>query len=99
LTDVAIDPANKTFYMKGNCIIERETKTLVRGFTNSVIPTDGSVEIIGYSAFTGCDIEEAFIPDCVREIQTGVFGTCTKLRKVTLPKGLTEIGTAFFYGC
>ena len=94
LTDVTIDSKNKTFYMSGNCIINRETKTLVRGFTNSVIPTDGSVEIIEYSAFTGCDIVEAVIPDCVKEVQTGAFGNCTKLRKVTLPKGLTVIDTA-----
>ena len=99
LTDVTIDPENKIFYMKGNCIIERETKTLVRGITNSVIPTDGSVEIIGYNAFTGCDIVEAFIPNCIKEVQSGVFGYCTKLRKVTLPKGLTKIETALFYGC
>ena len=99
LTDVTIDPANKTFYMNGNCIIERETKTLVRGFTNSVIPTDGSVEIIGGAAFTGCDVVEVHIPDCVKTVEYGVFGNCHKLRKVTLPKGLTEIGTAFFYGC
>ena len=51
LTNITVDVQNTVYHSEGNCIIETVSKTLIAGCQNSVIPDDGSVTSIGYSAF------------------------------------------------
>ena len=92
---INIEEGNIKFYTSGNCIIEKETNTLVLGCKNSVIP-DG-VEIIGNSAFQGCsELTAINIPESVTDIEGAAFCGCSGLTSITLPKGIKTIGEVAF---
>ena len=48
---LTVSDGNTHYHSDGNCIIEISSKTLIAGCKTSVIPDDGSVEIIGESVF------------------------------------------------
>ncbi len=95
--EVAAD--NPVFISAGNCLIDKANKTLVLGCATSVIPSDGSVEIIGKSAFQNLtELKEIEIPASVRKIDTSAFFH-TGLLRVTLSEGLQNIGVEAFAYC
>lgn len=107
---------------EGNSIIDTSTNTLVLGCVNSVIPE--TVTRIGQRAFAGRrNITSFSVPEHIKEIEYGVFDSCTALKtlsippntafsydwfyvvagctsltEITIPKGITNLETAF-YGC
>ncbi len=100
LESISVASGNTTFGGSGNCLIETATKTLVLGCNNSVIPADGSVEVIGESSFVNCDlITEITIPDSVKIVCEDVFNGCLALREVKIGNGVTYIGKYAFSGC
>ena len=54
LERLIVDINNPVYHSKDNCIIDTESKELILGCKNSVIPNDGSVTKIGRGAFYGC---------------------------------------------
>ncbi len=93
---LTVASGNTKFEVKSNCLINKSTKTLITGLKGAVIPTDGSVEIIGAEAFMG---QGAFtngsIPSSVKEIGASAFSG-TGLTSLTLPANLTTIGGGAF---
>lgn len=74
LESIEVEEGNEYYHSKNNCLIETATKTLVLGCKNSIIPDDGSVEIIGEFAFNGCmDAKKIEIPEGVKEIHNMAF--------------------------
>lgn len=74
LESIEVEEGNEYFHSKNNCLIETATKTLVLGCKNSIIPDDGSVEIIGEYAFNGCmNAKRIEIPEDVKEIHNMAF--------------------------
>lgn len=71
--EIEVDTENSTYHTDGNCLIETATKRLILGCKNSVIPTDGSVEIIGEYAFWNCN-GKFVLPKSIREIGACAFG-------------------------
>lgn len=90
LSEITVAAGNATYSAAGNCLIEQTTKTLLAGCKASVIPTDGSVEIIGEYAFFGVPIQQVVIPDSVQTLRKYAFGECKELRSVTIGGGLKE---------
>ena len=69
------------------------------GKLKSVILPD-SVQKIGMCAFTGAyNLEEAFIPEGVKVIETQAFMHCRKLKSVTIPDSVYRIGFGLFNDC
>lgn len=100
LTNISVDSNNTNYYVEGNCLINTTTHTLVKGFNNSVIPTDGSVTKIGDYAFKNCTgLTTLTIPEGITSIGTYAFSGCSGLTTLTLPAGLTSIGSFAFYDC
>jgi len=100
LESVVIDPANPRFVFEGNCLIDLETKTLLSGFANSVIPADGSVAHIGMGAFIMCtELADLVIPEGVLTIGDMAFVYCISLTEISLPQSLQTIGTMAFSEC
>ena len=86
LTSITIDRANTKYHSAGNCIIETESKTLIAGCANSIIPNDGSVTNIATYAFRDCTgLTSIDVPGSVISIGEGAFSDCTGLTSITVP--------------
>ena len=100
LTSIVVDNASATYYSVNNCLIEKNTKTLALGCKSSILPTDGSITSIGYSAFYGCTgLTSIIIPDSVTEIGTYAFDHCKGLISVVISNSVTQIGSMAFANC
>ena len=99
LSVITVGEENPVYYSKDNCVIHKESKTLVFGCKNSIIPTDDKVTIIGNGAFLGCNrLTLVTIPNSVTHIGDEAFGGCG-LTKATIPDSVTSIGDLAFSGC
>lgn len=68
------------------------------GLKEVIIP-EGVTGIYGY-AFYGCgNIENVVLPDSANLMDVGVFAYCSKLKSVTIGKGVTQIPNATFVNC
>ena len=82
-----------------NCLIDKDTNTLIAGCKNSVIPADGSVTSIGSWAFYGCSgLKTITIPNNVTSIGNRAFSDC-RLKSITIPDSVTSIGNDAFFNC
>ena len=100
VTSVYIADENAVYSGNGNCIIQKETGTILVGFNSSMIPTDGSAISIGENAFQGrISMTNITIPDCVTSIGQNAFNSCTGLKSVTIGNGVISIGTSAFASC
>ncbi len=100
LESIVIDDKNAYYQSINNCIIEKQTKTLIAGCNNSVIPSDGSVTSIASYAFMGCDgLQNLIIPDSITEIKTDAFVSCNGIVSVTFGKGLTQLNDNILRSC
>lgn len=96
IQSITVAPQNTVYKSIGNCLIEIESKTLIKGCNSSVIPDDGSVEIIGRMAFMDCKtITEISIPEGVVSIQSQAFYN-TNANSISLPDTLQFIGDDAF---
>jgi hypothetical protein len=92
ITAVTVDENNTVYHVAGNCLIHTENKILVFGGINYQIPDDGSVEIIGYNAFSNLPgLETVYIPDSVIYIMPNAFSENSEL------SGLVYEGEPFFF--
>ncbi len=100
LETITVANGNEVYHSNSNCLIETETKTLIKGCKNSVIPSDGSVTAIGDSAFYGCSsLISIKIPDSVTYIDDYAFGSCESLTSIEIPDLVTYIGVHAFENC
>lgn len=101
LTRIIVDEGNTRYHSVGNCLIETSSKTLILGCKTSVIPADGSVTVIGDSAFRSSSITTIEIPACVTSIEGHAFEACVNLQTVTFAGNstLTSIGSCAFNLC
>ena len=100
LTSITVDKDNTKYHSNGNCLIETESKTLLLGCMNSVIPSDGSVTSIGYGAFEECaNLISITIPDSVASIGSEAFSGCVGLTSITIPDSVTSIELRVFSDC
>ena len=100
LESITVSSDNTKYHSSENCLIETESRKLILGCNNSVIPTDGSVTSIGYSAFRGCSsLTSITIPNRVTSIGALAFYDCGGLTSVTIGNNVTSIGGSAFSGC
>ncbi len=100
LTSIIVAKGNTKYHSAGNCLIETESKTLILGCKNSIIPTDGSVTSIGDSAFLGCSgLTGITIPNSVTSIGESAFYGCDRLIEVYNKSSLKIIAGDFSFGC
>ena len=98
LEKIEISPENRYYSVKGNCLIETQSKTIVVSYQEAVIPDDGSVTTIGDLAFVLYPYKSLVIPDCIHTIDQHAF-VGSLLESVVLPKNLKSLGEYVFGGC
>ena len=100
LETITVNKGNTKYHIKDNCLIETESKTLVLGCKNSIIPIDGSVTSIGNYAFSYCEgLTSITIPNGVTSIGDSAFSYCEGLTSITVGNSITSIGYDAFRGC
>jgi len=83
LSAITVSDGNEKYRAESNCLIETETKTLIRGTNAGEIPS--SVEILGKGAFSGCTFTSVTVPESIVYIEECVFEGCKALESITLP--------------
>ncbi len=105
LESLTVDPDSETYESIDNCVIEKQTRTMILGCKNSVIPEGlmmGIRLIVGKidGAFDGCrDLTEIVIPDGIREISYNSFRDCENLKNLHIPASVEKIATGAFRNC
>lgn len=95
---LTVSDGNTHYHSDGNCIIEMSSKTLIAGCKTSVIPDDGSVEIIGESVFQWMEITDIVIPDGVKEIGDYAFAN-SLVNQIVIPDSVQKLGQNAFSRC
>lgn len=54
---------------------------------------------IGDEVFANSGIKRIYLPQCLEEIGSGAFMSCSSLAKISLPEGLNSIGDSAFANC
>ena len=80
-----------------NVIVDKNSKTLLAGCKNSVIPNE--VEKIEEDAFSETPIKSIEIPESVKYIGGYAFRNCKDLKTVVISKNVEFIGKGAFDGC
>lgn len=99
LASITVENGNPVYHSDDNCLIETASKKMIAGCKNSVIPTDGSVTILG----NGCmqvwySLDGSFfIPRTIKEIEDYAFSNCVDLTSVVIEKGVEKMGIHVFY--
>lgn len=93
---ITVSPDNQYYTEKGNCLIRIKDKVLLCGFADSVIPDDGSVEIIGTVAFFNKPgLKSVVVPEGVVRIMNGAFLDNEELVSVSLPSTIKTLFGSF----
>lgn len=100
LAKIEVESKNTVYTARGNALIHKASATLVAGCPATVIPTDGTVKVIGSYAFAAlAQIKEITIPNAVIEIGDNAFYGCSALTDLTLSSALLHIGKGAFAKC
>ena len=101
LESITVEAGNSVYHSSGNCLIETDSKTLIAGCKNLVIPTDGSVTSIGSYAFSGASgLTNITIPSSVTSIGAYAFNNCSGLTgDLVIPEDVISIGQGAFSDC
>ncbi|MBD5131165.1 MAG: leucine-rich repeat domain-containing protein [Clostridiales bacterium] len=95
---ITVDKANKKYVSNSNCIIERETGTLICAAVDTALPDDGSIKIIGEHAFRNSELTSITLPSSVQVIENSAFSYGAFV-EVKLNKGLRVIEESAFSDC
>ena len=100
---IEVEDGNETFSAVNNCLIRSSDKTLVMGCNNSIIPEDGSVEIIGACAFnfaqdlTKMNPNPLVLPNTIKEIRYRAFAVYAENDiHIIVPESVEKIGLMAF---
>ena len=94
---LGVADGNQAYIVKDNCLIEKNSKTLILTMKTATLPTDGSFTVIGDHAMRSYPISGAFaIPQGVTRIGIYAFFDQRNMTAVSFPEALTSISSNAF---
>ncbi len=98
------DYSRLVYYPRSNeqkdVVIDREIREIgdfaFSGAALQSLRLPRSLEKIGIAAFFGSSLDQLEVPDSVVSIGQLCFSLCREMRKLTIPAGVTEIGSSLF---
>lgn len=100
IVSIEVSPENKNYSSEGNCLVDLRSRRLVWGCNTSVIPDNGSIEIIGAHAFYHAEgFTTDYLPEGIRVIEPSAFAACNGLVNLRLPSTLEKIWGSTFSNC
>ncbi len=109
IEQITVDENNTKYKSEGNCIIEKDTNTLVLGCKTSIIPN--GVTSIDKSAFKLCESFENIKVDesnsnysvennlIIDKTTNTLVIACKSITSISIPSSVTSIGKYAFSGC
>ncbi len=94
LERITVDNKNAKYRSENNCLIEKDTNTLILACKNSTIPS--GIKKIGHGAFARNDLTSITIPNSVTSIDDVAFAFCKNLKSITIPNSVKSIGEEAF---
>lgn len=111
LSSITVDADNNTYYSENDCLIEKESNTLILGCKNSVIPNN-ITEIENYAFYNCSELTSIIIPENVKTIGFDAFTGCNGLSSINVDSNNTTFysenncliqktkrATTLFLGC
>ena len=95
LESITVAEDNAVYRSQGDCLIDLRDNRLVLGCKNSVIPTDGSVNILGCGCFANVGLKEIALPEGITRIERFAFWM-NDIRSLSLPSTIQYISTVAF---
>lgn len=100
VVSIEVSPDNKNYSDAGNCLVDLRSKRLVWGCNTSVLPDDGSIEVIGAVAFMNAKgFSAEYLPEGIKTIEPNAFNGCDGLISLRLPSTLEKIRGSTFVMC
>ena len=92
LATITVADENTAYSDAGNGLIDIASRTLIAVTPTTVIPTDGTVTVIGTSVYNSMKhLTELTIPEGITEIASSALYGCTSLTKLHIPASVTFI--------
>ena len=98
ISSLSISDENAKYRSESNCIIERDTNTIVMGCKSSEIPTEGNIRIAKKAFYECKGLQSMIIPSNVIEIGEYAFA-CSELTELTISAGIKVISDGAFLKC
>ena len=80
VVSISVEAGNPVYFSEGNCLIQRETMTIVSGCRNSIIPN--GVAVICNDAFESGMSGTLYLPASVNNIGQRAFANCSSINKI-----------------
>lgn len=95
---ISVNSGNTKYKYENNCLIEIETKTIIKGDNSSIVPSD-TLKIGDYAFYNCSSLSGEVIPSSVTNIGAYAFYNCQGLTELTIPNSVTYIGDHAFDTC
>lgn len=90
LSELTVTENNLNYYSSSNCLVDRQTLSVVAALSNAVIPS--GVKVIGEMAFSERhDLTCISVPDGVEKLEYSAFAYCYDLKSLYIPLSATEV--------
>ena len=99
VSTIVIPSDHPVYRVENNCIIEKQSNSIVTCVGENIIVPDSVTDISAY-AFSNCsNMTSITLHDNITSIGKCAFFGCTALTDITMPQGVTKIDTYAFSGC
>ncbi len=99
IESITVDENNERYYVKDDCLIDKDNGLLLQGLSTGKIPQDGSIYSLGQYCFSNTAIKTIWIPDNIDIIPNNAFSRCESLYSVSLPDNLHTLDATCFAWC